>query len=195
MGLANLKRTNIYQQSIATADEDSHPELQRLRNIPFYIWNESEFDRLKRRSKGLYTFNELIGLPEKAGKRYPLFDYEEIIFRALEEKEFLCENSDPVTIERKANHLLVLKSAGLGLTTFFLRYLSWLCLKDDKLKGRDILILSGPREALSVDLITRLRQMFLPSFGTTFDTRETTLFLNGVRIRAFRLTTCQRLEA
>jgi len=85
---------------------------------------------------------------------------------------------------QKVGHLLVLKSAGLGLTTFFLRYIAWLCLKDDKLKGQDIIIITGPREQLSIDLITRLKKMFLP-FNIVFDTRETTIFLNGVRIRSF----------
>jgi hypothetical protein len=86
--------------------------------------------------------------------------------------------------EERVGHVLVLKSAGLGLTTFFLRYIAWICLRDDRLKGQDIVIISGPREQLSIDLITRLRQLFLP-FDITFDTKETTLFLNGVRIRSF----------
>jgi hypothetical protein len=94
------------------------------------------------------------------------------------------EKTAELIYPEKVGHCLVLKSSGLGLTSFFLAYIAWLCLKDDKLKGQDIVIISGPREQLSIDLITRLRQMFL-HFNITFDTRESTLFLNTVRIRSF----------
>jgi hypothetical protein len=57
-------------------------------------------------------------------------------------------------------------------------------MKNDKLKNTDICLITGPRESLSIDLINRLKQLFLP-FDITFETKETTLFLNGVRIRSF----------
>jgi hypothetical protein len=199
--------------------------LTRLHKKPFYKWKVTEdtHNDYRLRSKDNCCFNHIIGLPIKAGKEYPLFDYERMAFMALEvpsylntrrateeedqkftrlridvenkvrsEKDnmkkalgdFLHEKEDTLVYPQKVGHLLLLKSAGLGLTTFFLRYIAWLCMKDDQLKGQDIVIITGPREQLSIDLINRLKKLFLP-FGITFDTRETTVFLNGVRIRSF----------
>jgi hypothetical protein len=200
---------------------------RRLAGKPF--WSQypknKNHNHIGKRSNSIKTdccFNFIIGLPEKGGKSYDLFDYEMMILRALEEPSYI-NNREPTEEERqqfdkrlldveglpklkqdsitnttqqiksertesliypeRVGHLLVLKSAGLGLTSFFLRYIGWLCLKDDKLKGQDIIIITGPRERLSIDLLTRLRQLFLP-FNITFDTRENTMFLNGVRIRS-----------
>ena len=58
----------------------------------------------------------------------------------------------------RVGHCLILKSAGLGITTLFLRYIAWICLRDDRLKGQDIVIITGPREQIAIDAITRLRQ-------------------------------------
>jgi hypothetical protein len=100
------------------------------------------------------------------------------------ESKYLREKENTLVYPQKVGHLAILKSTGLGLTEFFLRYIAWICLKSDKLKGTDICIITGPREQLSIDIIGRLRKLFLP-FNITFDTKETTLFLNGVRIRSF----------
>jgi hypothetical protein len=98
--------------------------------------------------------------------------------------KLLKERDKRLAYPQKIGHLLVLKSAGLGLTTLLLRYIAWNCLKDDSWKDTDVVILTGPRQELSNDLITRLKQLFL-SFGITFDTKVSTLILNGVRVRAF----------
>jgi hypothetical protein len=83
-------------------------------------------------------------------------------------------------------HLLLLKSTGIGATEFFTRYIVWKCLVNDDLKGSDICIITGPREQLSIDIIGRIRKLFSqPPLNITFDTKETTLFLNNVRIRSF----------
>jgi len=98
--------------------------------------------------------------------------------------KYLRERENTLIYPQKVGHLAILKSTGLGLTEFFLRYIAWICLKDEKLKGTDICIITGPREQLSIDIIGRLKKLFLP-LGITFDTKESTLLLNGVRIRSF----------
>lgn len=85
---------------------------------------------------------------------------------------------------QKVGHLALLKSTGIGATEFFIRYIVWKCLVNDDLKGSDIYIITGPREQFSIDIINRIRKLFLP-LNITFDTKETTLFLNNVRIRSF----------
>jgi hypothetical protein len=98
--------------------------------------------------------------------------------------QFLKERENTLIHKYKVSHTLTIKSTGLGLTELVLRYICWKCLKDDKLKGSDVIILTGVRQELSNDLILRMKQYF-EKFGIAFDTRNTTLHLNGVRIRAF----------
>jgi hypothetical protein len=55
---------------------------QRLRNKPFWIWNVGEHKQEHIKTNGDCCFNHIIGLPQKDGIAKPLYDYEQIIFRA-----------------------------------------------------------------------------------------------------------------
>ena len=44
----------------------------------------------------------------------------------------------------KDRHIFVKKATGIGATEFFLRLMSWLCLKDDNLAGNQMVIVTGP---------------------------------------------------
>ena len=96
----------------------------------------------------------------------PLFDYEQEIFDLLQETK----------------HVWIKKATGLGITEFMLRYIAWLCLRDDKLKGSQMCIVTGPRIDLAITLVERIKRLF-PTMG--FDTKETVVQLNGVKIEAF----------
>ena len=100
-----------------------------------------------------------------------MFDYERIIFDALQSH----------------SHVWIKKATGLGVTEFFLRFIAWLCLKDNSLSGSQICIVTGPRIELAINLIDRMRKMFTLklNLGITFNTKETILELNDVRIEAF----------
>jgi hypothetical protein len=52
------------------------------------------------------------------------------------------------------------KATGLGVTEFILRYMAWLCLNDDSLKGSQMCIVTGPREDLAIELIKRMKGLF-----------------------------------
>lgn len=91
-----------------------------------------------------------MGLPVKDKVEYPLYDYEKLLFERL----FSIDQ------EFKDKHLWVLKSTGLGITEFFLRVIGWLATRDDKLKGSQVCIVTGPRVELSVTLIDRLKALF-----------------------------------
>jgi hypothetical protein len=58
-----------------------------------------------------------------------MFEYERIIY------DFLDSNM----------YVWIEKATGLGITEFMLRYLAWLCLKDDNLKGSQMCIVTGPK--------------------------------------------------
>jgi hypothetical protein len=54
-----------------------------------------------------------------------------------------------------------------------LRYMAWLCLKDDKLKGSQMCIITGPREDLAITLIDRMKGLFQNRLMQTFETKDT----------------------
>lgn len=160
-----------------------------LKGKPFYRWKESKPDEryLHKCNKVDCCFNHIIGLPVKNGKEHPLYDYEHIIFKCMEIPNY--ENNTPGTSNplypHKVGRLCVLKSSGLGLTEYFLRYMSWLCVKDDKLSGSDMVIITSPRINLAQDLVLRIEKMFYYKLKVEFDSDMTTVMLNNVRIRAF----------
>jgi len=89
-------------------------------------------------------FNHWIGLPGKQGKRMPLFDYEESLEDNL-----------------KTNKLIwILKSTGLGISEFFLRWMSWKALTDESIFGSRMLIIVGPNEELAKLMIERIKKLF-----------------------------------
>ncbi|HET7390509.1 MAG TPA: hypothetical protein VFJ51_06775 [Nitrososphaeraceae archaeon] len=55
------------------------------------------------------------------------------------------------------------------------------------MSGSQICIVTGPRIELAINLIDRMKNMFRLklNLGITFNTKETILELNGVRIEAF----------
>ena len=59
------------------------------------------------------SFNHAIGLPQKNGVAYPLFDYEQMLFDTLQTNK----------------HVWIKKATGLGVTEFMLRYMAWLCFR------------------------------------------------------------------
>jgi len=66
--------------------------------------------------------------------------------------------------------------------------MAWLCLKDNALSGSQICIVTGPRIDLAIALIDRMKKLFSSSKGiasTAFDTKETVIELNNVKIEAF----------
>jgi hypothetical protein len=149
----------------------------RLHNKPFWIWNIREHKQEDAKTSGDCCFNHIIGLPQRDGKYKPLYDYEQIIFDSL------------VTQNGNANkHLWIKKATGLGISEFMLRFMAWLCLKDNALSGSQMCIVTGPRIDLAIALIDRMKRLFAAGSSkglVSFDTKETVIELNGVKIEAF----------
>ena len=96
-----------------------------------------------------------------------LFDYEQEIFYLLQ----------------KTKHVWIKKATGLGITEFMLRYIAWLCLRgDNNLKGSHMCLVTGPRIDRAITLVERIKGFFSTM---RFDTKETVVLLNGVKIEAF----------
>jgi hypothetical protein len=137
---------------------------QRLQGKPFWIWNIEEHRKADCQTDGDCCFNHIIGLPQKDGNDKPLYDYEKLIFDTLVRPDGSGANN---------KHVWIKKATGLGISEFMLRFMAWLCLKDNALSGSQMCIVTGPRIELAVDLIDRMKKLFYAKSLVTFDTKET----------------------
>ncbi|MFL6424145.1 MAG: hypothetical protein ACJ71R_11210 [Nitrososphaeraceae archaeon] len=151
---------------------------QRLYGKPFWIWDKQQHKQEYIRTDGDCCFNHIIGLPQKDGFDKPLYDYEEIIFDSL-----VTQDGNAITNNK---HLWIKKATGLGISEFMLRFMAWLCLRDNALAGSQMCIVTGPRIDLAIALIDRMKKLFSGIKGlTVFDSKETVIELNNVKIEAF----------
>jgi hypothetical protein len=120
---------------------------EKLLNKPFWIWNIEEHKLEDIRTSGDCCFNHIIGLPQKDGSDNPLYDYEKVIFDSL-----ITQNGNATPYNK---HLWINKATGLGISEFMLRFMTWLCLKDNALSGSQMCIVTGPRIDLAIALIDR----------------------------------------
>src|ERR1044071_3817489 len=104
----------------------------------------------------------------KTGKENPLFDYQELVYNSLQ------------------NHkrLWILKATGLGISEYCLRWMAYLCLRDNTYRNSQFVIVTGPNWDLSKKLIKRLKLLFEP-LQIYFDSKDTLVELNGVTIESF----------
>jgi hypothetical protein len=111
-------------QKLVESQSDSIPELQklltRLKDKPFWIWNQNQHRKEDIKTKGDCCFNHIIGLPKKDGIEKPMFDYEKLLYDSLLIPDFY----NPLQHTFKLKHLWVKKATGLGVTEFF--YGLWL---------------------------------------------------------------------
>jgi hypothetical protein len=159
--------------------ENTRKELfQRLKDKPLWIWDKQQHKLEDIRTDGDCCFNHIVGLPQKDGNDKPLYNYEQLIFDSL------------VTHNRSKN-IWIKKATGLGVSEFMLRFMAWLCLKDNSLSGSQMCIVTGPRIDLAIDLIDRMKKLFASSstkgiaVAAVFDTKETVIEINNVKIEAF----------
>src|SRR5919202_4750661 len=66
-----------------------------------------------------------------------------------------------------------------------LRFMAWLRLKDNALSSSQMCIVTGPRIDLAIALIDRMKKLFAGKGLAVFDTKETVIELNNVKIEAF----------
>ena len=132
-------------------------------------------------TKGYCCFNHIIGLPKKEVVEKPIFDYEKLLYDSL-----LCNNySNILNHNFKHKHIWVKKATGLGVTEFFLRLMAWLCLRNNDYRNSQMCIVTGPNIDIAIKLIKRMKGLFEPKLGITFDSKETALELNGCTIEAY----------
>jgi len=141
----------------------------KFKNLDFYRW-----DKPKDQQQG--TFVNLVGLPKKNGIEHGFYDYEKEIIDYLERDE---------PAEPKNKHLYILKSAGLGITTFLLYYIGWKCTSSNTWSGGRVNLLTSPRLDLTIDLMNRFKRLFTERSLLQFDDKSTICNINNVRVECF----------
>ena len=169
------KRINYSSAQPQLQQQQQTQSFDILQNKPFWIWDIEEHKKEDIRTKGECCFNHIIGLPTKEGLEKPIFDYEKILYDALLVPNL--QNSLNHTFKNK--HLWIKKATGLGVTEFFLRLMAWLCLRNDDYQNSQMCIVTGPNIDIAIKLIKRMKGLFEPKLGVTFDSKETVLELNG----------------
>ena len=111
----------------------------------------------------------------------PLFDYEKKLYDTL----LVSDHENPLKLNFKHKHLWVKKATGLGVTEFMLRLMAWLCMKDNTFRNSQMCIVTGPNIEIAIKLIKRLKGIFEPKLGITFQSKETVIDLNGCMIEAY----------
>ena len=143
-------------------------QFELLNGLPFYNWDNHQDTR---------TLNHIIGLPQKNGQYYPLFNYEQMLFDTLQNHK----------------HVWIKKATGLGVTEFMLRYMAWLCFSRYIPRNSQMCIVTGPRIELAITLIDRMKRLFIEARSfqnhaqkiSRSNTKETVIELNGVHIEAY----------
>ncbi len=105
-----------------------------------------------------------------------MYDYQKRVIDALEQHRLIA----------------VFKARAAGITELMLRWMGWLCLKDDRLQGTNMIVISAPAEDLSISFVRRLKAHHEPYLE--FDTKEKVAELNGVRVEAFPSHNRRRLR-
>jgi hypothetical protein len=162
-----FKELQKFVDSQAGSTTESNQILRKLGGKPFWEWGKLEHKRMDVTNNGKCCFNHRIGLPRKNGIEYPMFDYERMLLEALPiPGQF---NSDPklpskdpknILYPFKEKHLWIKKATGLGVTEFMLRFMAWLCLRDDDYRDSQMVIVTGPNQELAIKLIKRMKGLF-----------------------------------
>jgi hypothetical protein len=179
MAVTSLRKTvEHYRQLVSSITNVDAQQLEQLKGLPFYDWQQQQSNCVQPNcvQQTYKDFNHAIGLPQRDGVSYPLFDYEQLLYDELQQNK----------------HLWIKKATGLGVTEFMLRYMAWLCFQESRspaIENSQMCIVTGPRIELAITLIDRMKALFVNDYqighNVRFDTKETVIELNGVHIEAY----------
>lgn len=122
------------------------------------------------KGKTFLEFNEIIGLPIKNNKEYPIFDYELDVIDRIE----------------KHRNIMIKKASGIGATELILRFLTWKILVNNELEHRLIMIVSGTYQQHASDVKVRMENLFRRKFPSIqLDSKFTDLWIKNTNIKIF----------
>ena len=132
MGILSTATTmgSTTPEIVTSQSYEVEQHLDRLRNIPFWIWDRTLHKKHVRAvGERDCCFNHAIGLPEKWDRFLPIFDWQKMLYDTL--------------LEHK--HIWIKKSTGLGATEFMLRYLAYAIVNNHFRPFSRICVVTGPR--------------------------------------------------
>ncbi|WP_166286748.1 hypothetical protein, partial [Candidatus Nitrosotalea sp. FS] len=156
---------------------------KQVRDKSFWIEDEVEHQQQMVATDGKCCFWHIIGLPEKkhlVGKREE--DGREIIETKKHDiYDYEIEVYDAIMANR---YVRIKKATGIGITTFILGLMIYLCVKDDELKGEEMSIVTGPRLDLASYVLSRLVRLLV---NTDYRPKQSgdDVWINGCRITAY----------
>jgi hypothetical protein len=125
MTMKDLQRI-VLSDEANIASKEMQDLQRRLRDRPFYIWGSEKHwaaSNPNNEIKGHCCFNHIIGLPQKNGVPQPLWNYQEMIYRALMFPGYL--NSIPGQEQGlhnfKLKHVWIKKATGLGINRIYVK--------------------------------------------------------------------------
>ena len=122
------------------------------------------------RGKTFLEFNDIIGLPIKNGKEYPIFDYELDVIDNIE----------------NYRNVWIKKASGIGATELILRYLTWKILVNNDLEYKNIFIVSGTFFHHANELKVRMQNLFRNKFPLLqLESKFTDLWIKNTNIKIF----------
>jgi hypothetical protein len=149
---------------------DYSDSLDIFKDKPFWIWEQEEHNRQFTKTVGQCCFNHIIGKPIKNNKEYPIFPFQQTIYNAIEQNQ----------------NIWILKSRGIGITTFLIRYLAWRVLSSSELDNRSIFIISGTREQHANFIKEKLQELFVKKFPfLKLESKYTELWLKKTWLKVF----------
>ncbi|HEY1248915.1 MAG TPA: hypothetical protein VGE97_08010 [Nitrososphaera sp.] len=160
------------EKLLSNQTESIHRQyFDKLRDLPFWIRSKEDHATAYKQSKPFCCFNHAVGLPEKNGRVMGIFDYQMSWF-------------DTLMTDTGSKYFWLKKSTGIGATTFFLRWMTWLATCNDGMKANEMAIVVGPNIDLAVGLMNKIRQLFIPH-GIVLDSKQTEITINDCMIKAY----------
>jgi hypothetical protein len=154
-------------------------ELDIFPDKPFWIWDKQKHDLEFLIEKGKCCHVDILGRPQKNGIDFPIFDYQKLIFDAIENNM----------------NVWILKARAIGLTTFIIYYLTWKILSGHELDHESIFIVSGTREAHANYIKEKMAKLFERNFPLlNIYTKYTELVLKNTWIKVFPTTAVKDLR-
>jgi len=158
---------------------DNRNQLDIFLGKPFWIWDQDKHNEQFLKTVGQCCFNHIIGKPVKNNKEYPIFDYQELIYNAIENNY----------------NIWILKARGIGVTTFLIRYLAWKILSSSELDNKSIFIISGTREEHANYIKEKLQELFDKRFPLLrLESKYTELWLKNTWIKVFPTRTIKDIR-
>lgn len=177
--------TNKYAQLYKHLEKQYVLDKQALDNpykifygLPFYRFDLSPKEHLDLydKTKCRCCWNHFVGLPEKHGKKMPLFPYQKVLFEDFE-KTYNGESDQKL--------FAVLKATGLGITEFSIRIMGWMATTSNIYRGQRFAIIAGIRMDISEEIIRRMIKLFDRFPFLNIKRHRSKTLINGVMIEGY----------